>query len=376
MNFTVPDKDLWTYLQQTEKNIVMYGMGNGADKILAVCDSRGITVSDFFASDGFVRGHSFHGKRVLSYSEVKEKYGSENIIILLSFASSRPEVLSLIRRVRSECELYAPDVPVCGEGLFDLAFFDQNRESLERAYSLLADDESRAIFENVILYKLTGRTEYLDAAVSDKDTVYRELIGARSISSYADLGAYNGDTVRELLGYADGLSRVYAMEPDRRSFRKLSEYVRTLDGERIEVHAVNAAAWSERTTLCFGDEGNRNSGVCASGKGVRMTAVEADSLDGILCGERVDYIKYDVEGAEREALLGSEYTIHTHEPVLLVSAYHRNEDIFALPLLVHSLCPDYALYLRRYEYIPAWDLALISVPRTILRSDMNDTVLA
>jgi peptidoglycan/xylan/chitin deacetylase (PgdA/CDA1 family) len=49
-------------------------MGNGADKILDVLDAHGITVSDFFASDGFVRGHSFHGKRVLSFSEIKEKY--------------------------------------------------------------------------------------------------------------------------------------------------------------------------------------------------------------------------------------------------------------------------------------------------------------
>ena len=73
MNFT-ECTDLWRYLaDQKEKAIVMYGMGNGADKILAVCERYGIEVSDFFASDGFVRGHSFHGKRVLSYSEAKEK---------------------------------------------------------------------------------------------------------------------------------------------------------------------------------------------------------------------------------------------------------------------------------------------------------------
>ena len=58
--------DLWERLLSTSKTVVMYGMGNGADKILQVCESKGITVSDFFASDGFVRGHLFHGKRVLS----------------------------------------------------------------------------------------------------------------------------------------------------------------------------------------------------------------------------------------------------------------------------------------------------------------------
>ena len=119
--------DLWSYLASSEKKIVMYGMGNGADKILAVLDRFGIEVADFFASDGFVRGHSFHGKRVLSYTEVKEKYGAENLIILLSFASSLPEVLSLFERVDTECELYAPDVPVCGEALFDFEFYKAHR---------------------------------------------------------------------------------------------------------------------------------------------------------------------------------------------------------------------------------------------------------
>ena len=59
----VCQKDLWEYLAATEKNVVMYGMGNGADKILAVCHEKGITVKDFFASDGFVRGHSFHSRK-------------------------------------------------------------------------------------------------------------------------------------------------------------------------------------------------------------------------------------------------------------------------------------------------------------------------
>ena len=120
----MPKKDLWTYLSETEKKIVMYGMGNGADKIIAVLDRYGIEVADFFASDGFVRGHSFHGKVVLSYSDTKAKYGADNMIILLSFASSRPEVLENICRIASECELYAPDVPVFGDTLFDGEFYE------------------------------------------------------------------------------------------------------------------------------------------------------------------------------------------------------------------------------------------------------------
>ena len=49
-------------------------------------------------------------------------------------------------------------------------------------------------------------------------------------------------------------------------------------------------------------------------------------------------------------------TITRHRPKMLLSAYHRTEDLFALPLQVLELQPDYRLYLRHYPYLPAWDV--------------------
>ena len=355
MNFNI-DVDMWQYLSQSKKKIVMYGMGNGADKILRVCEKKGIEVCDFFASDGFVRGHSFHGKKVLSYSEVKEKYGAENIIVLLSFASSLPDVIDNILRIAGECELYAPDVPVFGDTLFDMDFYREHKDELWEVCSMLEDEESRRIFEQVIAYKLTGRIDCLEQAVSDKDEVYRGLLSAENIESAVDLGAYNGDTVRELSGYAPRLKRAIALEPDRRNFKKLLAYAES--EERFLVNPVNAAAWSNECELEFDAGGNRNSNVSGVGKTV---AVRGAAVDNIIGAEKVDYIKYDVEGSEREALEGSAETIRRDTPRLLVSLYHRSEDIFTLPRQIRGLCPQYKLYLRRYRYIPAWDLNLICV---------------
>ncbi len=347
--------DLWSYLASSKKTVVLYGMGNGADKILSVCERKGIPVSDFFASNGFVRGHSFHGKVVLSYSAVKEKYGAENLIVLLSFGSSLPDVLARFDQMEGECEFYAPDVPVCGETLFDAEFYAENRTKFEQARALLADEESCRIFDEVIAYKLDGRLCHLRSAVCTKDEVYR-LLDADGIVTAADLGAYNGDTVRELMAYAPSLSSVVAMEPDRRNFRKLSDFASTLTTPKVT--PIHAAAWSEQTTLSFADSGNRNAGAFAPGKQVEVDALP---LDALLQGESVDYIKYDVEGAEHQALLGSARTLQAHRPRLLVSAYHRSEDLLELPLLIHRLNPSYRIYLRRYPYVPAWDLNLICV---------------
>ena len=77
--------DLWTYLKTQNKPIVLYGMGDGADKILNVCLEKNINVSGVFASDEFVRGQSFRGYKVKTYADTKLEFG--DIIILVSFAT-------------------------------------------------------------------------------------------------------------------------------------------------------------------------------------------------------------------------------------------------------------------------------------------------
>ena len=62
--------DLWRALAAQTKPVVLYGMGNGADKILSVFGVRGIEARGVFASDGFVRqGKLYRGFPVRSYAE-------------------------------------------------------------------------------------------------------------------------------------------------------------------------------------------------------------------------------------------------------------------------------------------------------------------
>ncbi len=371
--------DLWHYLKAAHdggRPIVLYGMGNGADKILTVCTRYGIEVQDYFASDGFVRGHTFHGKVVLTFDEVCARYGEENLIVLLSFATSRPEVLELIDRVAARCELYAPDVPVCGDQLFDAAFYGMHREQITRARELLADEASRRVFDGIIAYKLSGRIDILAKTASPAEDDYAAMLHAERFETAVDLGAYNGDSIRALRPHAPKLSRVVAMEPDKRNFRKLLEYAARAaeDDPPLTIHPINEGAWDKPDTLCFDASGNRNATLSTDntaglhelhGAGKRQVEVKVNAPDNTVTAALgdtpVDFIKYDVEGAEHEAILGSRTLIDRDHPALLISAYHRSEDIFALPLLLHFLAPSYRLFLRRAPGIPAWDINLYAV---------------
>ena len=356
MNLSVKT-DLWTYLTTVDKPILMYGMGNGADKILRVCETYGIEIADFFASDGFVRGHSFHGKTVLSYTEARAKHG--DCIVLLSFASSLPDVLETIHRIADEVELYAPDVPVFGDNLFNMEFFRRHEAELDEICDLLADETSRATFRALIEYKLSGNIAFLDACESDEEEVTRQFVCPENVKNYVDLGAYNGDTIRKLAPLAPALDRVLALEPDRRNFRKLSEYAESVR-DHLHITPLQLAAWDHEETLMMDASGNRNANV--SGGGKKVIPVAANALDHVIGDLAPDFIKYDVEGSEHEALIGSAETIRRNAPRLLVSLYHRSEDLFALPQLIRQLYPQSKLYLRKLRYIPAWDINLYVIP--------------
>jgi FkbM family methyltransferase len=349
------DADVWDILAAETRPIVVYGMGNGADKLLARFAAYGIEVSDFFASDGFVRGHSFHGKRVKSFSEIKEAYS--DFVIVLSFASGREEVLSLFRALDESYELYIPDMPVSGEQYFDRAFYNENYASILRAYEALSDEISRAVYASVLHYKLSGKLAPL-MAYTQKREENLSLLPA-DMRVMVDGGAYHGDTAKEALSFFPSLERVIAVEPDKKIFKKLSR----LAEAEPRILPVFGALFSEEGSATFFGSSNRNSSLVGASFEHREDTVPLVTVDAIAKDQKVDYIKYDVEGSERDALEGSMQTILRDTPALLVSLYHRSEDIFSLILYLRAHLPEgYRLHLRRLGVVPAWDLDLLALP--------------
>lgn len=345
------DVSLWDKLKDCGRPVVLYGMGDGADKILDVCTQRGITIDGVFASDGFVRGQVFRGFQVETLALVEQRFGE--FVILLCFASSRPEVLAQIADIAARHELYAPDVPVCGGGLFTPEYVHEYADEIGTTYDLLADDLSRQVFCGLIDYKISGKLDYLHRRETPKTEAYTNILRLGNDESFVDAGAYNGDTVEEFLAETSGRYRyILALEPDARNFRKLEATV-----QRLGLHSAecrNVGVWNTGGVLAFDHKSGRQAALRDGG----APNTPVDSIDNLLAGRAATLIKFDVEGAEAQALAGSRATIAAHRPKLIVSAYHRNEDLFALPLLIHELRPDYRIYLRHHPYIPAWDTNL------------------
>lgn len=329
---------IWNYLKNTKKPILLYGMGNGAEIMIKQLNRLGVEAQGFFASDEFVRGQKFLGKRVLTFCEAKKMY--PDMIALVSFGTSRDEVIQNI--ISLDCEKYAPEVPVVGEQVFDIEFCRKHRAKLEKVYNFLEDDVSKNTFKELVEYKLDGKIEHLLLSESKREDVY-DILNLKD-ENMLDAGAYTGDTAIEFAPFCKSIT---AIEPDEKNFKKLLK-----NTQELNIIAINAAVSDVCKKIEFLSKGGRNSRI---GNGEILDAISIDSIN-----KNFTFIKFDIEGEEKNALIGATCTIKT-KPKMLVSAYHKSEDIFALPLLVKELNPNYKVYLRRPRYIPAWDTEYLFV---------------
>ena len=363
MNFSITrDECMWEKLAATDKPLVLYGTGNGGDKMIDALARFGRTPDGVFASSGFVRNRTFRDMPVLSYEDAAARFGRE-MIVLISFGSSLPDVIERMQEISRAHETYIPELPLFGDDLFTYDYYTEHQDELEAAYALLSDEYSRQLFTDMLHYRLRGEMQYLSRTQPDLDS-YRELLSAFPIRYALDGGAFRGDSARTMMDAFPDIRQILACEPDPRTFTKLSAYA----AENPVILPRRCALSDTVSTMVFHSSASRGSGGSGANRRGADTTVECCTVDSLCLSENPgfcpDLIKLDVEGWEAEALRGARETILRFRPALAVSLYHRARDLFALPLWIEENAPRaYSFHLRRVPCIPAWDLMLFACPK-------------
>ena len=333
----------WEFLKNTPLPIAVYGTGNGADRVFEEFGRLGITVSAVVASDGFVRKRTFREFEVKSISGLESEIG--DFVIALAFASPLTEVIENIKSLSLRHKVIMPSVPVYESEIFNKDFLKNNLNEIELAYSRLADEQSKKVFENIIRFQITGDLNYCFNCESGKDEAF-EILNLGDNESFLDLGAYRGDTVEEFLKYTKSYKKIVAVEPDTRTFKKLQINCESLEN----CISLNNAIWSENCVLTF--DGDKGRGASAQSQGEEKTAICVDYITEKY-GD-FSYLNIDIEGAESEMLKGACLTL-ANRPKICMAVYHKSEDIFALVNKIKEINSDYKIYLRHHKHISFWD---------------------
>lgn len=166
---------------------------------------------------------------------------------------------------------------------------------------------------------------------------------------FIDGGSCDLNTSLSFLDWVDNdVERIIAFECDRNGIteckHKMSTDVRLVSC----VTLIEKGLWSEDTKQFFyEDECTSSSRIIE--EGTDKTSIETTSIDNVLQGDKVTFIKMDIEGAELEALKGAKESIKKWHPILAISVYHKLEDIVTIPEYIKEIAPDYRLYLRNYH---------------------------
>ncbi|MFI3115235.1 MAG: FkbM family methyltransferase [Clostridia bacterium] len=351
MSLTCYTESIWDKLSHTNKNIYIYGLGLGTEKILLECEKRNILIKNILISDKQRKIKAEYQKYdIIKISKALE---DPNAIILLGFGSQKRDVLDYFYYLDDNFEVYSPDVPVFGDGVFDMEFFKENEENFNRAYSLLADDISKDTFKATIDYKISGKLCHLRNFTQHKDEIFKNVLKIHQNEHFVDLGAYTGDTIAEILHYGN-FKTATAFEPDIKNYTKMLDFFK--NNNISNVNALNIGVWEKEDILKFAGKSSRNSSLMQSSE--NEISINVNSVDNIMQNREVTLIKMDVEGAERQAITGAKNTISTYKPRLNISAYHRNEDLFDIIFRLYDICPEYKFYIRHHEYVPSWDTNL------------------
>lgn len=347
-DYLLNKKSSWEKIKESGLPVVIYGMGNGADKVLDEFARLDIPVMGVTASDDFVRGQLFRGFRVKKLSEFEGDF-----LIAVAFATCIPSVMEHIYSLSKEYRIIVPCVPVFGDEIFNREFVEKNKESINAAFTLFEDGVSKNVFKGCAEFIFGGDLEVLKNITTEKSEVFENILRLDDNESFLDLGAYKGDTVEEFLHYSDNkYENIIALEPDRRSHKKLSAYVENMEN----VTTVQKAISDKSSVACFNSAAGRQSSFSDKGE-----EIETVTIDDLCAKQRITYVKMDVEGAEYVALSGGKLTLKEQKPKLNIALYHKSKDIFDLPLKVASINPDYKFFIRRHPYIPCWDMNLYCV---------------
>jgi len=327
------------------QQVVLFGAGEMASVVYKMYSQAGLRIS--CVCDNYKSGiHHGTGLPIISSSELKEKH-KRSPIMIATWRFEREIADGLRQWGFSEKQIYhLPALKRISTEDFLHAYF----EGYSWVYDMLEDERSKEIVSARARLYIKGQPL---APNSHCDMYYEEgYISLNQKEVFVDGGAFTGGSAEEFAAKAGAYSHIYSFEPDafscEQARRRLCNYP--------NVDVIQKGLFSEESELTFYRNTTKPDGssfmygaISDVPQSIQVTSIDS-FFAGRLDGELPTFIKLDVEGAEKAALLGARDVIGRVKPKLAVCVYHKPQDIYELPQTISLIRGDYRFALRQHEY--------------------------
>lgn len=221
-----------------------------------------------------------------------------------------------------------------------------NINKIFNVYKNLEDKKSKNVYLNIIVRLCMPYQYHYYYEIEDNEQYYFNKFKFTENEVYLDAGVCDGKNIFDFIKYTKGKYKyIYGFEADASNYELSKINLEKLN--LINFELIQGALYSDNGYLSFfssqktGKKGNAH--VQENGD----TIVKAYKGDGLL--NSPTFIKMDIEGSEKDALIGLKDVIKKNNPNLAICIYHFQKDFWEVPLLIKKLNPNYKIAIRNHE---------------------------
>jgi FkbM family methyltransferase len=348
---------------ENQDRLILFGASHLGRYVLHGLDKAGIRPIAFADNNQQLWQTEVEGIPVLSPSVAANRYRDSACFVVTIYNGS-----SVRRQLKGlGCRHVAPFAPLFwrysdiftpNHGIDTPYHLRACRQEIRDCEEILADDESRRELAAQVQWRYWLDYDALPRALDPVQTYFpMDLVEPAPNEVFVDCGSFEGDTLPAFVSFSKGkFEHIFALEPDPDN-RTALELTKTRLGLTDSVTVIPCAVGDRTGTVSFSRTGTMASHIAENGE----FSVECRRLDDISWPLTPTYMKMDIEGAEPRALRGATDLLRRHQPVLAICTYHRSDHLWQIPKLIHSIVPEYNLFLRRYAE-ESWEGVCYAIP--------------
>ena len=232
------------------------------------------------------------------------------------------------------------------KNIYKKRVIEENMERIRFVAEHLGDDESREYYLNALRARYDRNPLLLtpnpNSVIAGE---YRDILKLTVGEHIVDCGAYTGDTAEMYMKRLNGQCQIEAIEPFEDSFLLLKTRIEENNwGNKVNAYNVAVGNETEIQIINYDIDDFGMAISLLSEQRENQQEILVKKLDDLFLNQEITYLKMDIEGTEKSALLGARELIVRYHPKMMISAYHKIEDLWEIPETIWKIDSNYKIF--------------------------------